>query len=216
MNFGSAAQNYANHRLGFPDSFFEKVPLRGVVLDLGAGTGTLAKGYAVQGCFVCAVDVSTEMLAHARGPFVKIVARAEEALPSFADETFDHVVVGQAWHWFDAELAAHECFRVLKPNGTLTLASLDYRLAEGNIATRTEALIVQHNPSWPLAGSKTIRGSACNCWSAMDSKPSRENMMRISSIQNRVGEGACRPATASWPWQIKSSESILIVSWSDS
>ena len=125
MNFGVSAQNYAKHRQGFPASFFEKVPLKGVVLDLGAGTGTLATGYAQRGCLVCAVDISAEMLRHLQGPVIKLVSRAEEA--PFADETFDAVVVGQAWHWFDENKAIELCRRVLKPGGQLVIASLDYR-----------------------------------------------------------------------------------------
>ncbi len=152
MNFGAAAENYAKHRLGFPESFFKKVPLKGIVLDLGAGTGTLTRGYCAQGCFVCAVDVSAEMLAQIHSPCVKIVARAEEC--SFADDTFNHVVVGQAWHWFGSESVAIDCRRILKRGGQLVIASLDYRLAPGNIAERTEEIILRHNPTWPLVGFK--------------------------------------------------------------
>lgn len=152
MNFAASAESYAKFRVGFPPSFFEKVPLQGVVLDLGAGTGALAQGYAAQGCVVCAVDVSAEMLAFASGPLVKLVARAESC--TFAPETFDAIVVGQAWHWFDGELVARNCLQFLKPGGRLVIASLEYRVERGSLGEKTEGLILRYNPAWPLAGFK--------------------------------------------------------------
>src|SRR5437016_4676489 len=62
MDFGSSAADYAAHREGFPDSFFERLPLTGRVLDLGSGTGTLARGYTERGASTVALDVSRAML----------------------------------------------------------------------------------------------------------------------------------------------------------
>jgi len=150
MNFGPSAESYAKFRAGFPPSFFERVPLAGVVLDLGSGTGSLAQGYAAQGYVVCAVDISAEMLAQARGPLVKLVSRAEDC--TFADSSFDHVVVGSAWHWFDGASVAANCLRMLKPGGTLVIASLEYELDPGSVAHRTEALILKFHPKWSMVG----------------------------------------------------------------
>lgn len=154
MDFGKSASDYKTHRAGFPTSFFERVPLRGRVLDVGAGTGTISRGYTEQGCACVALDRSAEMLAAADGPFEKVVGTAE-ALP-FPDGTFDAVVAGQCWHWFDGITAAREAHRVLKPGGTLIIAHFDYLAADGNAAHTTEELILQLNPSWKMAGSTGI------------------------------------------------------------
>ena len=154
MDFGPAAQDYATFRQGFPESFFARVPLTGRVLDLGSGTGTLARGYAARRARVVALDHSTAMLRQTThdGRAIDRVAAKAEACP-LAEGTFDAIVAGQCWHWFDAALAAAECRRLLRRGGTLTIARMDY-LADSEIGRATEALILQVNPGWPMAGGQ--------------------------------------------------------------
>lgn len=77
VDFGGAARDYAVHRKGFPPSLFERLPLRGRLLDLGTGTGTLARGYAERGARVVGLDVSVPMLREARAIPARIAGRAE-------------------------------------------------------------------------------------------------------------------------------------------
>ena len=71
-DFGAAASDYATHRAGFPDSFFARLRALGIgrpaqrVVDLGTGTGTLARGLAAAGCAAFGVDHSHAMVAEAR------------------------------------------------------------------------------------------------------------------------------------------------------
>ena len=50
IDFGKTAADYAKHRVGFPDRFFDRlfsdriVAKGDRVLDLGTGTGTIARG----------------------------------------------------------------------------------------------------------------------------------------------------------------------------
>src|SRR5437870_4642083 len=74
MDFGAAAPDYARHRAGFPPSFFARVAVTGRMLDLGSGTGTLARGFAAQGAQVVAVDRSAAMLAQATDLPLRVAA----------------------------------------------------------------------------------------------------------------------------------------------
>ncbi len=69
LDFGLTASDYAKHRAGFPDSLFERLRAFGIgiagqdVVDLGTGTGALARGFARRGCRVTGIDPSESMLA---------------------------------------------------------------------------------------------------------------------------------------------------------
>ena len=58
VDFGKTAQDYGRYRAGFPESFFDRLTAMGVglpgqrLLDLGTGTGTVARGFARRGCIV--------------------------------------------------------------------------------------------------------------------------------------------------------------------
>src|SRR5262245_36599729 len=112
VDFGKTASDYAKHRVGFPDRFFERLFDQGIVakgervLDLGTGTGTIARGLAKRGCAVTALDPSEAMLEQARtldrdaGVTVRYMsARAEQT--GLPDGCLDVVAAGQCWHWFD-------------------------------------------------------------------------------------------------------------------
>jgi SAM-dependent methyltransferase len=159
VDFGKTSSDYAKHRIGFPDRFFERLFKDGIaavgdrVLDLGTGTGTIARGFAKRGCLVTALDRSdalleqARVLAHEAGADIRFVlARAEETcLPS---ATFDAVIAGQCWHWFDRPRAALEARRLLVPAGRLAIAHFDWLPLPGNVVEATEKLICAHNPPW--------------------------------------------------------------------
>lgn len=164
QDFGRAAADYGAHRKGFPDSFFARLSREGVglpgqrVLDLGTGTGTLARGFAKRGAEAVGVDISPELLEVARrlgegeGVSVDYVLAQAEFTP-FEPGTFDVVTAGQCWHWFDGPAAAKESLRLLRPGGVLVITHFCYLLEKGNVSERTEDLILKYHPGWPLAGS---------------------------------------------------------------
>ncbi len=156
--FGEAAEDYAQHRPGFPPSFFEKIGNPGNhLLDLGTGTGTLARGFSKLGCKAVGLDPDPRMLeaarrlAEAENLDVEFIEGKAEELP-FKDAFFDAVTAGQCWHWFQGDTAAEECARVLKPGGRILIPVFCYLPMECPIAKRTEDLILERNPSWPLSG----------------------------------------------------------------
>jgi len=163
VNFGHTADDYAKFRAGFPDAFFDRVYADGSVkagaslLDLGTGTGTLARSFALRGCRVTGVDPSAQMMEQAKeldehaGVDIEYrVAKAEAT--GLPDSSFDIVTAGQCWHWFDRPTAAQEVKRILKPGGTLIIAHFDWLPLTGNVVELTEQLILKHNPSWKFGG----------------------------------------------------------------
>lgn len=97
------------------------------VLDLGCGTGDLARLAAAAGARVVGVDVSAGMLAvaSAQGLRSRLVRAAAEALP-IADRAVDAVVSGFALrNLSDLDSAFAELGRVLRPGGALSLLEVD-------------------------------------------------------------------------------------------
>ena len=152
VDFGRAANDYARWRQGFPPDFYERLGGLGVglpgqdVLDLGCGSGLLARELARRGCAVTAVDPSENLLGEARRH------AAEEGLiidhrKGWAEETglpdaaFDAITAGTCWHWFDRPKAAAECKRLLRPGGKLAIAHLDWLRLPGNVIDVTQTVI---------------------------------------------------------------------------
>ena len=167
VDFGRASSDYARYRHGFPASLFERLRERGLgipgqrVLDLGTGTGSLARGFARAGGVVIGLDISPLLLEQARtldreeDLHVEYrVARAEAT--GFGDSQFDLVSAGQCWHWFERARAAAEVHRLLRPGGQVLIAHFDWLPLPGNVVATTEALILKHNPAWHLAGTSGI------------------------------------------------------------
>lgn len=91
------------------------------VLDLGAGTGKLARQLVATGARVVAVEPLDELRAFVP-PGIEAHAGTAEAIP-LPDASVDAVVVAQAFHWFDEAAALAEIRRVLRPGGRLALVS---------------------------------------------------------------------------------------------
>lgn len=126
--FQAAAEVYERSRPDYPMEAIDRmvqdleIAPGTVVLDLGAGTGKLGRMLLPTGARLVGlepVDAMRRVLAEAV-PEVTVVGGVAEALP-FADGTFDAVVAGQAFHWFQGEAALAEIHRVLRPSGRLGL-----------------------------------------------------------------------------------------------
>jgi SAM-dependent methyltransferase len=163
VDFGKTAEDYERHRAGFPRSLFERLASFGIgqagqeVVDVGTGTGTVARNFALRGCRVVGVDPSTEMIERARllnveaGMQVGYLVGTAEAtgLPAGAYDVFS---AGQCWHWLDRPSAAAEARRLLRPGAAIVICHFDWLPLPGSVSEATESLVLQHNPGWAGAG----------------------------------------------------------------
>ena len=167
VGFGKTAQDYDKYRAGFPDAFFQRLQDHGAVvagqrvLDLGTGTGNVARGLMARGCRVTGLDPSRKLLnvaashngARARG--VDYVQGVSEQT-GLRTSSFDAVIAGQCWHWFDRPRAALEVRRVLKPGGMIIIGHFDWLPMPGNVVDATEQLILKHNRRWSMSGGRGL------------------------------------------------------------
>jgi SAM-dependent methyltransferase len=128
-SFGAVAGLYQRGRPGYPREAIEWVlgaePRE--VLDLGAGTDKLTAALLAAGHRVTALEPLAQMraiLAETLPAATAIDGRAEQ-LP-LADDTFDAVVAGSAFHWFERVPALDEIARVLRPPGVFGLLGNRY------------------------------------------------------------------------------------------
>ncbi len=123
-SFGSEAAAYERGRPSYPPDAIDWLLPAGArdVLDLGAGTGKLTTRLVERGLDVVAVDPIPEMLELLSKslPDTPALLGTAEEIP-LPDNSVDAVLVAQAWHWFDPELAVKEVSRVLRPGGRLGL-----------------------------------------------------------------------------------------------
>jgi ubiquinone/menaquinone biosynthesis C-methylase UbiE len=126
--FDGVVGEYARTRPGYPDEALDWIAARtglGVdseVLDLAAGTGKLTRSLVERGCTVTAVEPLPGMRSQLERdlPEVVVLDGKAEQIP-LADASFDAVLVGQAFHWFEPYAALEEVARVLRPRGWLVL-----------------------------------------------------------------------------------------------
>lgn len=132
-HFSARAQNYGKsldwvNDENILDMIIECIPKRrGTILDLGAGTGVVAK-YILkrceEGCRIVALDICKDMLDQINETKIETICSGVEELP-FEDGSFDVVVSRQCLHYVEeVEKVLTEVQRILKPNGVFILAQI--------------------------------------------------------------------------------------------
>jgi SAM-dependent methyltransferase len=121
QSFGSDPERYDRARPSYPAALVERViaasPGRDV-LDVGCGTGIVARQFQAAGCSVLGVEPDARMAGQARQRGLEVeVARFEDW--DLAGRAFDAVVAGQAWHWIDPVAGAAKAAQALRPGGRI-------------------------------------------------------------------------------------------------
>ncbi|MEO1231111.1 MAG: class I SAM-dependent methyltransferase [Myxococcota bacterium] len=139
--FDDRVRDYLLGRPAYPAAVVEVVRRRcrvgasARVADIGAGTGFLGGLFAAEGHEVEGVEPSEAMAEAGRRmwseqPSASMrLGRAEAT--GLGDGSVDVVVVGQAFHWFDAPAVAREWARILRPGGGVALVWNRRRLSGG-------------------------------------------------------------------------------------
>jgi ubiquinone/menaquinone biosynthesis C-methylase UbiE len=126
--FGTVAKEYERARPNYPDEAVAwlaaelRLGPESDVLDLAAGTGKLTRQIVKLGARVVAVEPDEPMrLALQRIlPGTEALSGTAEAIP-LPDASVDAVTCAQAFHWFSADDALREMWRVLRPEGGVGL-----------------------------------------------------------------------------------------------
>ena len=171
FDFGRTSDDYAKYRDIYPESMYRKLISFGVgkngqnILDLGSGTAVLPVNLAHTGARFTASDISENQILYgkqlaARRGIKNIEFRvccAEDT--GFEDSSFDVVTAVQCFHYFNAEKAADEIRRILKPNGIFCKIFMDWLPFEDEVIGEMEALVLRYNPDWGGRGFEKFRYS---------------------------------------------------------
>ncbi|MFD8599158.1 class I SAM-dependent methyltransferase [Kitasatospora sp. NPDC059646] len=120
LSFGEVAEVYHRARPRYPRAALRwalgRQPLD--VVEVGAGTGILARELDALGHRCTAVDPDARMREafSRRMPAVTVLDGTAEALP-LSDGCVDAVVAAECYHWFDVPRAHAEIARVLRSRG---------------------------------------------------------------------------------------------------
>ena len=127
--FGSAADAYERHRLGYPDAVADLVlayahPPVSTALEVGAGTGKATRLFAGRGVTVTACEPDPAMAVVLRrrttGLPVEVVISTFEAYGP-GEGPYDLLFSASAWHWTDPGRRWDLTTGFLRPGGTVAL-----------------------------------------------------------------------------------------------
>ncbi|MFX1426056.1 MAG: class I SAM-dependent methyltransferase [Promethearchaeota archaeon] len=129
--FSSRVENYIKYRPNYPQKIIEFLTEQNIlskktiIADIGSGTGILSKIFLNNENIVYGVEPNNEMrnaaenILNKYSNFISIKGSAEET--NLKESSIDLITVGQAFHWFNTELAKKEFKRILKSKGYLAL-----------------------------------------------------------------------------------------------
>jgi SAM-dependent methyltransferase len=153
--FSERVDNYVRYRPGYPDGVLDilrdetGLTSASVIADVGSGTGISSALFLRNGNTVYGVEPNAEMRHAAeelltrdpaqRARFHSVIGTAEST--TLPDGSVDHVVAGQAFHWFDRDRACVEFARIIRPGGWLVLMWNSRRLDSTPFLRAYESLL---------------------------------------------------------------------------
>lgn len=171
FDFGRTSEDYAKYRDIYPESMYEKLIAFGIgrqgqnILDLGSGTAVLPINMYHTGARFTSTDISEKQilcgmrLAEEKGLSNIRFAVCSAENTGFEDNTFDAVTAVQCFQYFNADIAADEIMRVLKPGGLFCRIFMDWLPFEDKVIEEMERMVLKYNPDWSGCGFEKFRYS---------------------------------------------------------
>lgn len=166
FDWGKTSEEYAKYRDIYPDEFYKRIIDRGYcvkgqkALDIGTGTGVLARNLFKYGAEWTGTDISPEQIEQARkmadaaGMKIDFQAVPAEEL-DYPAGSFDVITACQCFWYFDHETVMPKLAELLKPNGKLLILYMAWLPFEDKIAGASEELVLKYNPQW--SGARETR-----------------------------------------------------------
>jgi SAM-dependent methyltransferase len=155
-SFGDDPQEYDRVRPRYPTALIDTLVVEHprAVLDVGCGTGIVARLLIARGCDVLGLEPDPRMAEVARRHGVMVEGGKIEEWEA-AGRHFDLLTAGQAWHWVDPQRGAAKAVEVLRPGGRI---GLFWNQAHPDISVRPalDAAYARHAPE--LATSSVLLG----------------------------------------------------------
>ncbi len=142
--FSDCSALYQQTRPSYPNSVMTEilkyVPSTHFAWDCGAGSGQFTQLLVPYFEYIVATDLSIQQL-HQAPYFENVSYQVQPAeQTSFADQSFDLIVVAQAIHWFDFDAFYPEVKRTLKKDGVIAVVGY------GTLSVKDQGLnqLIQH------------------------------------------------------------------------
>ena len=202
--FGTIAELYDRYRPSPPAALLDALaalkPER--VLDIGCGTGKVARGLMERGLSVLGVEPDPRMAEVARGHGVEV------ELGGFEDwndrgRRFDLITCGDAWHWIDPERGWRRIGRALRPGGAVVRFWVDHEIDEPlrsefeEIYARVEPNLVALQPDELSDDPRTrretyleLRSYTAEEWTGLAATFSNHQLLppeRLAALQRELG-----------------------------
>lgn len=163
--FSDRVADYERARPSYPDALVELLETEAeltpaaVLADIGSGTGLSAEPFLRSGHTVYCVEPNDAMRSAAErrlggfAGFRSVAGTAEST--TLEGGSVDHVMAGQAFHWFDLAAARREFVRIMRPGGWLVVF-WNTRLVDATPFLREyEALLVRFGTDYLAVRART-------------------------------------------------------------
>jgi SAM-dependent methyltransferase len=207
-SFGAEAARYDRTRPTYPSALIDWMGESGLgnALDVGCGTGQVARLLLAKGWNVRGVESDVRMAGVAIAHGVKVDVSTFEAWDGLPG-SFDLVCSGQAWHWIDPEVGYAKAAALLRPGGRLVVFWNRYRY-EPAVAAAIAQCVGRHAPD--VAADSVFFGTVADNRAAIEAEDlARCRAAGLGEPEVRVFEHARTQTLDEWFDEAPSHSQIL-------
>jgi SAM-dependent methyltransferase len=156
--FSNRVANYVKYRPGYPAEVIQflkdqlGLTVDSVIADIGSGTGLSARLFLENDNTVYGVEPNAAMREAAEEylksfPNFKSIDGTSEAT-TLPDESVDHLIAAQAFHWFEPEGTRNEFKRILKPDAYVSLIWNERQIDSTPFLREYEQLLLKYGKDY--------------------------------------------------------------------